>query len=77
MLMNVWTQAGKTDKDTHKLKVGNLFEGQSYFFRVAAENQCGRGATAETTKPTVAKAPFGMCLTTSIAFRITGLSSER
>lgn len=59
MLMNIWTQAGKTEKDTHKLTIGNLFEGQSYFFRVAGINQCGRGIYAETTKPTVAKLPFG------------------
>jgi len=58
-MMNMWSQAAKVDKDTFTVKVTNLFEGQSYLFRVAAENQCGRGAYAELTKPVTAKLPYG------------------
>ena len=58
-LMNIWSQAGKTEKDTRRLKVVNLYEGQSYYFRVCAENQCGRGPFVETLKPVTAKLPYG------------------
>jgi len=58
-MMNMWSQAAKVDKDTFTLKVTNLFEGQSYLFRVAAENQCGVGAYVELTKPVTAKLPYG------------------
>ena len=58
-MMNMWSQAAKVDKDTFTVKVTNLFEGQNYLFRVAAENQCGRGAYVELTKPVTAKLPFG------------------
>jgi titin len=57
--MNMWSQVGKVDKDTLGIRVTGLFEGQSYLYRVAAENQCGRGEYAETVKPVTAKLPFG------------------
>lgn len=57
--MNIWSQVGKVDKDTFGVRVTGLFEGQSYLFRVAAENQCGRGDYAEITKPVTARLPFG------------------
>jgi len=55
----MWSQAAKVDKDTFTVKVANLFEGQNYLFRVAAENQCGRGAYVELDKPVLTKLPFG------------------
>jgi len=58
-MMNMWSQAAKVDKDTLNIKVTNLFEGQNYLFRVAAENQCGRGAYVELAKPVLTKLPFG------------------
>jgi len=61
-MMNMWSQAAKVDKDTFTVKVTNLFEGQNYLFRVAAENQCGRGAYVELIKPVVTKLPFGELL---------------
>jgi len=67
--MNMWSQAAKVDKDTFTVKVTNLFEGQNYLFRVAAENQCGRGAFVELTKPVTAKLPFGKSFL-SILFRL-------
>jgi len=57
--MNMWSQVGKVDKDTLGVRVTGLFEGQTYMFRVAAENQCGRGEFTETVKPVVARLPFG------------------
>ena len=58
-MMNMWSQAAKLDQNTLTIKVTNLFEGQNYLFRVAAENQCGRGAFVELTKPVTAKLPYG------------------
>lgn len=57
--MNLWSPVSKADKDTLSVRVTGLFEGQSYLFRVAAENQCGRSEYAETVKSTTAKLPFG------------------
>ena len=57
--MNMWSQAAKVDKDTFTMKVTNLFEGRSYLFRVAAENQCGVGAYVELKQPVTAKVPYG------------------
>ena len=64
-MMNMWSQAAKVDKDTFTVKVTNLFEGQSYLFRVAAENQSGRGAYAELPKPITARLPFGTQIVSS------------
>jgi len=58
-MMNMWSQAAKVDSNTFTMKVTNLFEGQNYLFRVAAENQSGRGAYAELLKPVTARLPFG------------------
>jgi len=58
-MMNMWSQAAKVDKDTCTVKVTNLFEGQKYLFRVAAENKCGRGAYIELMETVVTKLPFG------------------
>jgi len=61
-MMNMWSQAAKVDKDTFTVKVTNLFEGQNYLFRVAAENQCGRGAYIELPQPVTTKLPFSTLL---------------
>ena len=58
-MMNMWSPAVKTDNNTFTVKIINLFEGQNYLFRVAAENECGRGAYVELTKPVTAKLPYG------------------
>ena len=59
-MMNMWSQAAKMDSNTFTMKVTNLFEGQNYLFRVAAENQSGRGAYTELAKPVLTKLPFGI-----------------
>ena len=41
------------------LKVTNVIEGQSYFFRVFSENISGRSKPTETDKPLTVKASFG------------------
>ena len=56
--MTMWMQAGVVEKDVLQYHVDNLFEGQSYFFRVTAENECGRGQPVETSKAVTAKLPY-------------------
>jgi len=58
-MTDVWSHAAKVDKNTFTAKVTNLFEGQNYLFRVAAENQWRIGAYVELTQPVTAKLPHG------------------
>jgi len=60
--MQMWSQVGKVDKNALGIRVSGLFEGQSYLFRVAAENQCGRGEYVTTVGSVTAKLPFGETL---------------
>ena len=55
-----WTTAGSTDGLS--LKVGKLYEGNEYLFRVAAENEIGVGEPAQLSKAVKAKLPFGMLI---------------
>lgn len=57
-MMTMYTQAGKTSPETCILKVDGLFSGHSYFVRVSAENQRGRGEFVEIG-PVTAKLPYG------------------
>ena len=52
-----WTTAGSTDGLS--LKVGKLYEGNEYLFRVAAENEIGVGEPAQLSRAVKAKLPFG------------------
>ena len=55
-----WVKAGCVGSEVTTLKIGNLFEGVDYHFRLFAENKAGLSATAlETEKPVTAKMPFG------------------
>ena len=54
-----WSNAGEVDADKFKCKVSRLFEGSSYYFRVAATNALGTGPYAEMDSAIKAKLPFG------------------
>ena len=56
MQMN-WTKLGVTKDTTYN--VGDLTEGNSYFFRVCAVNVVGAGPANELREPLVAKNPIG------------------
>ena len=56
----MWIKAGTVRPDITTFKIGNLFEGVDYHFRVFAENKAGLSVTAvETEKSITAKMPFG------------------
>ena len=56
-----WSDAGTCSADTLEHTITKLYEGQDYFFRVAAKNKMGTGAFAETPEAVTAKLPFGEC----------------
>lgn len=58
-MTSTWMQAGVVGSDVLQYHVDSLFEGRSYFFRVTAENECGRGQPVETVKPVTARLPYG------------------
>ena len=53
-----WTQVEVLEPNCSQFKVNGLLEGHSYFFRLTAENQCGRGQSLETEDAIKAKLPF-------------------
>jgi len=56
----MWLKAGTVGSEVTTFKIGNLFEGVDYHFRVFAENKAGLSVSgAETEKPITAKMPFG------------------
>jgi len=59
----LWTGAGRVGGSTLKGKVGKLFEGSEYMFRVAAENAIGQGEFTQLKNSVTAKLPFGGCST--------------
>lgn len=54
-----WVTAGTVSPSEHSFKSSKLFQGNSYLFRVRAENRMGAGLPAELEKPVVAELPFG------------------
>ena len=56
---STWVSVGTTDELHRTLKVTKLTEGNSYFFRVYAENAIGQSEPAENAEPVTAKLPFG------------------
>ena len=54
----MWTGAGRVGGSALKAKIGKLFEGTEYMFRVAAENAIGLGEYTQLKKSVTAKLPF-------------------
>ena len=51
-------QLGFVASDVFQYRAEGLYEGQNYFFRVSAENQCGKGPFIEMEEPVTAKLPY-------------------
>lgn len=55
-----WIGTGTTNPKTTEFSVGRLFEGTTYFFRVAAENEVGTSDFVEMDKGVTPKALIGL-----------------
>lgn len=55
-----WTKLATLDGVTLDYRATNLVEGNSYHFRVIAENEVGQSEPLETTTAVVPKSQFGM-----------------
>jgi len=56
----MWMVCGTVAESELSMRVGDLLEGNSYLFRVSAENHAGIGQPAMLTEPVVARLPIGM-----------------
>lgn len=56
----MWVLAGTVDAAEFRFRANKLFQGNSYQFRVFAENQVGTGEPNTMIEPVVAKLPFGL-----------------
>ncbi|CAD5121391.1 DgyrCDS9913 [Dimorphilus gyrociliatus] len=54
----IWLQSGAVPANVTTFTLDNLFEGESYLFRIAAENKAGRSVYLENEDPVTAKLPF-------------------
>ena len=55
-----WMVCGTVAANELSVRVGKLLQGNSYLFRVSAENRVGPGPPTELQQPVVAQLPFGM-----------------
>ncbi|KAH9498303.1 hypothetical protein Btru_006488 [Bulinus truncatus] len=59
----VWTKMATLDGVTLDYRAAGLVEGNSYHFRIIAENEVGQSEPLETSSPVTPKSQFGMCCT--------------
>ena len=57
----MWTVCGTVAASELSVRVGKLLQGNSYLFRVSAENRVGSGPPTELQEPVVAELPYGAC----------------
>ena len=56
----MWMVCGTVAASELSVRVGKLLQGNSYLFRVSAENRVGPGPPTELPQPVVARLPFSM-----------------
>jgi len=56
----MWMVCGTVAASELTMRVGKLLQGNSYMFRVAAENRVGPGPPTELPEPVVARLPYSM-----------------
>ena len=64
----MWMVCGTVAASELSVRVGKLLQGNSYLFRLSAENRVGTGPPTELPQPVVARLPFGMHRTTIIYY---------
>ena len=57
---SMWMVCGTVPASELTVRVGKLLQGNSYLFRISAENRVGPGPPAQLSEPVVAKLPYGM-----------------
>ena len=57
---SMWMICGTVSASQLSVRVGKLLQGNSYLFRVSAENRVGTGPPTELPEPVIAKLPYGM-----------------
>ena len=62
----MWMVCGTVPAGELSVRVGKLLQGNSYLFRVSAENRVGPGPPSEMPEPVVARLPFGMRRLTTV-----------
>ena len=65
----MWVVCGTVSASELSVRVGKLLQGNSYLFRVSAENRVGPGPHTEIPEPVIARLPFGMHTTIMAVFR--------
>jgi len=55
----MWMVCGTVSASELSIRVGKLLQGNSYLFRVSAENRVGPGPHTELPEPIVARLPYG------------------
>jgi len=55
----MWMVCGTVTASELTMRVGKLLQGNSYIFRVAAENRVGPGPPTELPEPVIARLPYG------------------
>ena len=55
----MWMVCGTVAATELSIRVGKLLQGNSYLFRVSAENRVGAGPPTELPEPVTARLPFG------------------
>ena len=58
----MWMVCGTVAPSQLSVRVGKLLQGNSYLFRVFAENRVGTGPPEELEQPVIPRLPFGMLL---------------
>jgi len=56
----MWVVCGTVAASELSVRVGKLLQGNSYLFRVSAENRVGPGPPTELAEPVIAQLPYGM-----------------
>ena len=59
--IGMWMVSGTVSATERYFRALKLFQGNSYQFRVSAENRVGMGPAVEMTQTVVAQLPFGQC----------------
>ena len=70
----MWMVCGTVAASELSVRVGKLLQGNSYLFRVSAENRVGHGPPAELQQPVVAELPYSKSYFLDASLRLSALN---